>query len=302
MINEIKFLLDTFLDLPLRLKYKTLSFFEKKDLSGKKRSDSEHLAYAKFISNAVDNERLFINFRRNFAYRQILEHVSYPLGNKYLKKFETLGHTELFNEKYLHKVDRVGNPRRYSYSAVGKVSPTTLRYLATASEICQIFELRKVPSLVISEIGIGYGGQLLALNQMLEISTYNSYDLKCVQELAHRYLLATKLMPNIEKVVVHRDIENIVKVESDLLISNYALSELPAEIQSEYLEKLARNSKRGYLIMNSGKTNHTGRSTGKLEVGEFLSAIPGAEIFPEKPLSGEDNYLLVWGHRLPPEI
>jgi len=297
MYGALKFKRDSLIDLPNRFKYKVRSILKESDSSQGSKSDSEQLRYAEFITEVLNDRRSFSNFRRDYAYRQILEHVSFQLGKSYLEKFLRLGIVPMDLTNYLENVDRIGNPRKYSYKGIGHVSPTTLRYLATAAEMCQIFELKKMPPPVITEIGIGFGGQLLALEQMIEISSYNTYDLRNVQELASRYLSATRQMPDFEKIVVHRDIENVSELKSDLLISNYALSELPTQVQIEYLEKIARNAKRGYLMMNSGKSNITGRSTGKLAMADFLSAIPGAEIFPENPLSGPDNYLLLWGHK-----
>ena len=300
MFDALKFKRDSLMDLPNRVKYKIQSMVNMSDSSGGDKSDSEQLAYAEFISEVLINKSSFLNFRRDYAYRQILEHVSYRLGKNYFAKLQRLGNMPPNLSNYLEGADRVGNPRKYSYPGLGRVSPTTLRYLATAAEMCEIFELKNMPPPVITEIGIGFGGQLLALNQMIEISSYNTYDLKNVQELASRYISETNLMPGHEKIVVHRDIANFSELNSDLLISNYALSELPAFVQIEYVEKIARNAKRGYLMMNSGKTNVTGRSTGKLAMADFLSSIPGVEIFPENPLSGPDNYLLLWGHKHSP--
>ena len=38
----------------------------------------------------------------------------------------------------------------------------------------------------------------------------------------------------------------------DLVISNYAFSELPSGVQTKYIEKVMLKSRRGYLTMNSG--------------------------------------------------
>jgi hypothetical protein len=300
MINELRFKRDSFLDLPARIKSKLHTYLNRSAFPGGDKSDSEQLEYADFIETAISDDNAFSIFRRNYAYRQILEHVSYQLGKKYQSKFEKLGNYPPNLSSYVSRVDQVGNPRTYSYPGIGKVSPTTLRYLATASEICEIFDLSKISSLVVAEIGIGFGGQFLALNQMVDISAYRTFDLKNVQELTNRYVSMTNLMPDYGRIISHQDIENVSPLNSDLLISNYALSELPSKIQLEYIEKIARNAKCGYLTMNSGKSNKTGRSAGKLLVSDFLSAIPGAEIFPENPLSGPDNYLLLWGHKKSP--
>jgi len=81
-----------------------------------------------------------------------------------------------------------------------------------------------------------------------------------------------------------------------LVISNYAFSELPLELQKIYIEKVIRKSKRGYLIMNSGMNNFSGRSDGKLHLAELRTLLPVFEILDEIPNTGPDNYVIVWGH------
>ena len=52
--------------------------------------------------------------------------------------------------------DLFGNPYKYQYPGVGRVSPTTLRYISTAIDIFEISGLNEES--VIAEIGVGYGG------------------------------------------------------------------------------------------------------------------------------------------------
>ncbi len=91
------------------------------------------------------------------------------------------------------------------------------------------------------------------------------------------------------------DINDIKSKPYDLTISNYAFSELPYEVQKEYLEKILKKSKRGYMIMNSGRTNFSGRSTGKMTLKELNREIPTLEVREEYPKTGPDNYVLIWG-------
>ena len=82
-------------------------------------------------------------------------------------------------------------------------------------------------------------------------------------------------------------------VKSDLLISNYAFSELNKFVQDIYLEKVILNSKSGYITWNG-----EGRKiwdTDGYGVDELLSKIPNSKIIPETPLSAEGNVVIVWG-------
>jgi hypothetical protein len=54
------------------------------------------------------------------------------------------------------------------------------------------------------------------------------------------------------------------------------------------------NSASGFMIMNSGLTNKTGRSTGKLTITEIREFLPNLKIVEEIPLTGPDNYVILW--------
>ena len=84
--------------------------------------------------------------------------------------------------------------------------------------------------------------------------------------------------------------------DCDLVISNYAFSELPQDIQRRYIEGVMVNSRRGYLIMNSGKTDISGRSSGKYTLEDLRKLLPAFEVLEEDPLTGPDNYVIIWGH------
>ena len=97
--------------------------------------------------------------------------------------------------------------------------------------------------------------------------------------------------------MIFEDLRELPDKNWDLVISNYAFSELPKSLQLDYVEKVLTRSKRGYLIMNSGKSNISGFSKGKLTLKELEDLLPGVEILEEVPNTGPDNYVLVWGHK-----
>ena len=146
----------------------------------------------------------------------------------------------------------------------------------------------------IVEIGAGYGGQISILNS-LDLNHRNEYfvfDLPNVQILIQIYLSKMKLTK-----ISFLNIKETKKKDFDLVISNYAFSELPIYLQEIYLEKVLMRSKNGYLIMNSGASNSTGRSKGKMNVEYIKKWIPHLEVLPEIPLTGPDNYLIIWRDR-----
>jgi hypothetical protein len=80
------------------------------------------------------------------------------------------------------------------------------------------------------------------------------------------------------------------------VLSNYAFSELPAQLALKYVEKVLSKARRGYLTMNSGRGTGE-RNRGKLSIEDYNNLLPAFEIREEHPRTGPDNYILVWGHK-----
>ncbi|MBM3939264.1 MAG: hypothetical protein FJ333_11520 [Sphingomonadales bacterium] len=80
-------------------------------------------------------------------------------------------------------------------------------------------------------------------------------------------------------------------VKSDLLISNDAFSELSRKTQDDYLEKVVSYASRGYMTWNSWSSNHFGG----YNLADLIRLIPNSQIIPEKPLTGPENAIIVWG-------
>ena len=278
-------------DSPLKIYSRMITQITRKSKfsQSESQSDSEITKYSKMIWEFNQNDKKFRKFRRYFNYRLILEHVDFKLGKKYLSKINSISPSFILENRRIIKNDKIGNPRVYYYPIAGSMSPTTLRYIAVMLEIKELFKLKGPVS--VAEIGVGYGGQFAILNSFLEIENYSAFDLPQVLDLAERYV---GLVSNTDKFV-KKDISNIQPEKFDLIVSNYAYSELPIHIQREYLEKLISQSKMGYMIMNSGKSDFTGRSKGKISLEELQTSIGNSEVLEEFPLTGPDNYLLVWG-------
>jgi len=267
----------------LRRKWQKRSLFS----NSPNQSDSEVTYYESAVDKILRNEKALKRFRRIYDYREILEHVDYKLGLKYLSKIEAMSPEKIEEYEEFKDNDIFGKPRTYKFPRVGRTSPTTLRYVAVSSEIEKIFRNQKINS--ISEIGAGYGGQALVLSKTIKTSSYFIFDLPSVQDLINFYLTARKV-----EGISFPDIHKIDRLDSDLVISNYAFSELPKKLQEVYLDKVLKRAKNGYLLMNSGRTNLSGRSSGKLTIDEIRRVIPNIEIFEETPSTGPDNYLLIW--------
>ena len=185
--------------------------------------------------------------------------------------------------------DEIGSPKKYYYDELKtKISPTTLRYIKVASDIKKIFK-DKITNIV--EIGCGYGGQYLILDQVMKINQYILMDLYDVKKLIEKYLENHLLNSSYETKTINQLQSN---KQFDLVISNYAFSELSTQTQISYIKKILLNSKNGYLTMNSGKKNSTFKK--HLLIEEIKNYIKDIKILKEEPNTNEENYIIIWGN------
>ena len=281
------------IDLPLKVSNLLLRVLGKKGVfsNNQSTSDSDTTEYSKVVDRASTSEKEFANFRRNFYYRQILEHVNYKLGLTYLKRLSLYNLNNFKGHPEISALSTIGAPRRFYFKGIGLISPTLLRYQFVNQELHMHFG--NLDGFKITEIGVGFGGQYAVINQNSRIDSYTMFDLPQVIQLTHKLL--TKA--NVDRTkIVDGDISFPVVKSCDLAISNYAFSELPREIQNQYIDGVFKNSHRGYLIMNSGRTNFSGRSYGKYTLRELRELLPSFEVIEESPHTGPDNYVIIWGH------
>ena len=253
------------------------------------RSDSENGSYASAVMQALKSQKSFDNFKRSYSYREILEHVTKEQGRLYLNILESRNDSILsLGLKTVLQSDDVGNPIKHRYREYETLlSPTTLRYLKVTSDLQILFgsSLGRV-----AEIGCGYGGQTLVNDQLLNVQSARLFDLPFVNKLIDRYLNAHLFKGAYFTTVINKEESRAY----DLVISNYAFSELPKKLQLAYIEKVLAKAKRGYLTMNSGLGN--ARSIGKLDIDELKELLPEFTLIEEEPLTADHNYIIVWGH------
>ena len=264
-------------------------FVSKKFVSIKSlRSESENGLYPIAVEEALTNKKKFNNFKSNIFYQNVLEHVNYTQGLEYLNIIKK--NSNLINniDKFLIN-DQIGNPKKYYYDELKtKISPTTLRYIKVASDIKKIFR-DEITNIV--EIGCGYGGQYLILDQVMKINHYTLMDLHDVNKLIEKYLEHHLLNSSYETKTINQLQSN---KQFDLVISNYAFSELPPQTQISYIKKILLKSKNGYLTMNSGKENSPFKKHLSLE--EIKNYIKDITIIEEEPNTSEGVYIIIWGN------
>lgn len=276
--------------------YRQLSYYwHRSALSGtssprleRNQSDSDREYYLRAVERAVNSSEGFANFKRDSDYQIVLEHVTESQGEAYLRIVEEKAPEFLDNPERWKKNDDIGNPITYKYDSVGNVSPTTLRYLKVAADLKSHFDQDFGEEIV--EIGGGYGGQALITDSLFSINKYRIFDIPEVNQLISKYLESYLLNGSYSVTTLNKSTAE----EYDLVISNYAFSELPSHLQKMYIEKVLSNAKRGYLTMNSGRGQE--RTTGKLSIDELRDLLPSFETYEEKPQTGSNNYIIVWDH------
>ena len=182
--------------------------------------------------------------------------------------------------------DLVGGAILHYFEPIGSFSPTTLRYVKVLGDLQCLFGT--LGGLHIHEIGVGYGGQCRVIQVAGQPqASYTLIDLQPALALTQRYLEQFCL----EAPVRFLSMNEVAGCTPDLVISNYAFSELRREVQELYLSRVIRNAKRGYLTLNRINPD----SFDSFSYEELLATIPGSRLVAEMPLTHPDNAVLIWG-------
>lgn len=198
--------------------------------------------YLSVCKLAAENDSFFKSFKKDSSYKMILEHCSYSLGKNHLRNIRSKNPKLLENQKFLEN-DMFGDPEIFDFE-FAKASPTTIQYISVLSNL--ISELKDLTNYKIVEIGGGYGGQAKIICDYFDIQSYQIIDLPEAALLQNRYIEKAKIQ-NAQAF----SYESFNKEGSyDLVISNYALSEVLEPLQTEYIETILLKSRHGYLTCN----------------------------------------------------
>ena len=279
--------------LPFSIMKTNLLMFKTKSINEKKyKSASDNGEYPELALKAALDPATFSVFRRHHKYTSILEHVSRKEGEQYLNIIRgeyKMKDDEIF--QILKPLMEVGNPKLLRIKGLSnKISTTGLRYLKIALDIKKITG-SKIGNVV--EIGCGYGGQAIILDQLLQIESYTFYDLWQVNLLIKRFIESSNFSSKYTISTIREDSFNC-RNSWDFCISNYAFSELPKAIQEIYINKIINKSRKGFMLMNSGVSGKFGNVI-NFSQKELLNTLKNASIHDEIPLTYVDNYLLTWG-------
>jgi hypothetical protein len=193
-------------------------------------------------------------FKRNKAYSPILEHVTYDQGYLYLAAIKSrfkLTDTEI--AEFCTRNDGVGDPIKWQYGDI-VVSPTSLRYIYHALLILEYCKNIEVFAPRIVEVGCGYGGLALAVDQFsnrfgIEVSSYTLIDLDEPSSLQQLYLSmhSMSFAPTFESASTYG--ANVTG-SNNFLISNYCFSEIPSTEQQKYMNTLFPKCSHGFMVWN----------------------------------------------------
>jgi len=249
-------------------------------------SDSEIVAtYPSLCGSAARNFETFKKFRSSKVLVEVLDHVSIDQGNSYISEILKSGPWSEKFTKVLLQIDKVGKPRKFKFKPYGTFSPTLLRYLKVYKDLEKNFG--SLDNLNIAEIGIGFGGQASLISLLSKPLSYTLYDIPPVLELAEKFMEEIDASGNL----TFFDGRNPEPFDPDLVMSNYAFSELNRDVQDQYLQNVVLKSPRGYITWN----NLSEQTLRGYSLAELIRVIPNSQIRPEKPNTAEGNAIIVWG-------
>ncbi len=202
--------------------------------------------YTEICAEAVENDEVFAKFKQDPRYTAILEHVPPEQGEDYV---DTIQEYELTDEliKEFKENDSIGGANLVEYDdPFGRISPSTLRYIQNALDISYFFGEGELNRIV--EIGGGYGGLCKTISCLCDFDEYHIYDIEPATKLQEKYL------KNFDIEVIHHNVPEEIK-DVDLVISNYAYSELSEELQTLYYNNVIKNAKKVYMILNRGQVS-----------------------------------------------
>jgi hypothetical protein len=256
-------------------------------------SASDMQYYPAFCEWAAQDDTVFTSFRRNAIYIRIVETISRRYGQAYLDCIMSSDYKFSYDDMLrFAQNDSVGNPRVYRYTLDNNrifFSPTTLRYIKVLQDICKMMGTENYER--IAEIGVGYGGQCRIISSYCEVKEYTLIDLPEVLALTKKYLDRYNELPKLKYIDGTReDAFDNDKMKYDLVISNYAFSELVREVQNFYMKNVILKSKHGYMIWNSISY----RTLDGYSDEELLQLIPNSRKEMEIPNTVEDDCVIIW--------
>jgi hypothetical protein len=244
---------------------------------------SDNVLYPEFCWRAAHDARVFERFRREDVYMSIVG-LDEAWARTYFDAIPPESPAARLIADVAAKDDLIGDPIRVTLPSGEMVAPQTLRYLKVGDDLRRLFG--SLEGADVCEIGGGYGGQCRILDALWPLRSYTLVDLRPVLSLADRFLSHFPLHCELRL----RTMNELAVQGYDLVISNYAFSELAGHIQQAYMRKVIASTPRGYVLFNDLGSAERGGMT-----AEELCELTNGRLRPERPLTHPRNHLVVWG-------
>lgn len=209
--------------------------------------------YSNFVGQICQSNNLTM-FKSHPDYTYMLEHVNKSQGYDYLYFIKTRTNIkeDEINEFCMIN-DSVGGPNKEDYEFV-VTSPTSLRYIFQAHLILSHLCTLNLPSVDIVEVGGGYGGLCLAIHHFsnkynIKVNTYSIVDLPSISRLQELYLREVNSSLTVDFVDANTFGASINK-NNMFLVSNYCFSEIPDDLQKNYIANLFPKVSHGFMAWN----------------------------------------------------
>lgn len=252
-------------------------------------SDSENFQdFLNICSLAARDPKVFSKFRRSYGLAEVVDNVSLTQGKGYIREITRQAGWSADYTRILNFVDSLGSPRKYYFPGIGFCSPTSLRYLKVLIDLQKLFG--STDDFEIVEIGVGFGGQASLILSIDKPLSYSVFDIEPVLSLSKSFVESLGL----EAKFNWYDGRNPLRMSPDLVISNYAFSELSRDLQEIYLNKVIIPSKRGYITWNSSVVG----AEKCYSIDELIRLIPNSRIKAEVPNTAASNAIIYWGPNL----
>lgn len=197
------------------------------------------------------------DFKNDWRFRPIFEHCKKHIAQNYVDLVRK-NNPNLLVMRWTN--DEIGDPFIQDING-WRGSTSTAQYMGVISNLIDLYGT--LNDLDILEIGGGYGGQALCILDIFSPNSYTILDLPEVNELQRKVLG--------DKVILT---DKVPKKKYDLVISNFALSEIPDQ---EPYQKLLKRCKHGYITCNT----------------EFVN-LDWAHKMPDVDGERPTNYILTW--------
>jgi len=239
----------------------------------------EEYSHVDVCKEALTNINTYNTFKQNPLYTKILQHCPHEISMEAYKKISAILNDNDEIWKIIALNDTIGKPQTYKYGTIPyELSPTTMLYVYQAMIILNKIKNKK---LTICEIGSGYGGLCFMLHVFATkfnviIQKYTLIDLEHVVDHAIKYVndisIKSKLDMNVDGIQENK----LEKIDSDLVISIYAIGELPKEIVDRYIDKVFIHASYYYLWWN---------------LSNFHPYFTGQKTFTGLNISGHNNII-----------